>query len=164
MPKLLYTVRATCRDIPQRGRYLAWLSPNHIIEVMKGGATSARIVLPLPDDLSHDAGRATDPGLAAASNRVSGQTPAGQLSRSEGCATDPGLAAASNRKAGTAGPPHNDAAPAIVETQYVFPSRKAYDAYIRDHAPALRADGLKHFPPESGVTSERQVAEIAAEL
>ena len=30
-----------------------------------------------------------------------GQIPAGQLSRSEGCATDPGLAAASNRKAGT---------------------------------------------------------------
>jgi superfamily II DNA or RNA helicase len=30
-----------------------------------------------------------------------GQTPAGELSRSEGCATDPGLAAASNRNAGT---------------------------------------------------------------
>jgi|CXWL01.1.fsa_nt_gi hypothetical protein len=145
MPSILYTVRTTCPNIQVRGRFLAWLSPNHIIEVMKGGATSARIVLPLPDDRS-------------------GQTPAGQLSRSEGCATDPGLAAASNRKAGTAGPPHNDAAPAIVETQYVFPSRKAYDAYIRDHAPALRADGLKHFPPDSGVTSERQVAEIAAEL
>jgi hypothetical protein len=35
---------------------------------------------------------------------------------------------------------------------------------VRHHAPALRADGLKHFPPESGVTTERQVAEIAAEL
>ena len=58
----------------------------------------------------------------------------------------------------------SDTAPAIVETQYVFPSRKAYDTYIRDHAPALRADGVKHFPPESGVTSERSVAEIAAEL
>ncbi len=55
-------------------------------------------------------------------------------------------------------------APATVETQYVFPSRTAFDAYLRDHAPALRAGTLKHFPPESGITYERQVAEIAAEL
>jgi hypothetical protein len=54
--------------------------------------------------------------------------------------------------------------PAVVETQYVFPSRTAFEAYLRDHAPALRADGLKYFPPESGITYERQVAEIAAEL
>jgi hypothetical protein len=46
----------------------------------------------------------------------------------------------------------------------VFPSRKAFDTYLRDHAPALRADSLKHFPPESGITFERQVAEIATEL
>jgi len=58
----------------------------------------------------------------------------------------------------------NDSASAVVETQYVFPSRKAFDTYIRDHAPALRADAVKHFPPESGVTWERQVAEIATEL
>jgi hypothetical protein len=121
MPAILYTVRALCRDVPQRGRYLAWLSPNHVIELMKGGATAARIVLPLPDDRS-------------------GQTPAGQ-------------------QAGTVPP-----ASAIVETHYTFPSRKAFDDYLRLHAPALRADGLKHFPPESGVTYERQVAEIAAEL
>ena len=113
MPSILYTVRTTCPNIQVRGRFLAWLSPNHIIEVMKGGATGARIVLP---------DRIIDP---------------------------------------VRGEPVESA---IVETQYVFPSRKAYDAYIRDHAPALRADGLKHFPPDSGVTSERQVAEIAAEL
>ena len=107
MPSILYTVRATCPSVQVRGRYLAWLSPNHIIEVMKGGATGARIVL---------------------------------LDRA------------------------SDTAPAIVETQYVFPSRKAFDDYLRDHAPELRADGLKHFPPESGITFERQVAEIAAEL
>ncbi len=107
MPQILYTVRTTCRDVQQRGRFLAWLSPNHIAGVLKGGATSARIVL---------------------------------LDRA------------------------SDTAPAVVETQYVFPSRKAYDDYIRDHAPALRADGLKHFPADSGVTYERQVAEIAAEL
>jgi len=53
---------------------------------------------------------------------------------------------------------------AMIETQYVFPSRKAFDTYLRDHAPALRADGLKHFPPEKGVSYEREVAELAAEL
>ena len=53
---------------------------------------------------------------------------------------------------------------AVVETQYTFPSRKAFDDYVRLHAPALRADGLKHFPPDSGITYERQVAEIAAEF
>ena len=107
MPAILYTVRSTCRDIPQRGRYLAWLSPNHLLEVKAGGATAVRVVLP-------------------------------------------------DRE--------NEGAPAVVETQYVFPSRKAFETYLRDHAPALRADGLKHFPPASGVTSTRQVAEIACEL
>ncbi len=107
MPALLYTVRATCKDVQQRGRFLSWLSPDHVLAVKEGGATAARIVLP-------------DRG--------------------------------------------SDTAPAIVETQYVFPSRKAFAAYERDHAPALRADGLKHFPPESGITFTRQVAEIAAEL
>ena len=57
-----------------------------------------------------------------------------------------------------------DHAPATVETQYVFPTRKAFDTYLRTHAPALRADGLKHFPPTTGISYERQVAEIAAEL
>jgi hypothetical protein len=52
----------------------------------------------------------------------------------------------------------------VVETQYVFPSRKAFDTYLRDHAPALRNDMLKHFPPETGITFTRQVAELACEL
>lgn len=107
MPSILYTVRASCPSLPVRGRFLAWLSPNHVLAVMQGGATAVRIVLP---------------------DRES------------------------------------DTAPAVVETQYVFPSRRAFDTYVRDHAPALRADGLKHFPPESGVTYSRQIAEIAAEL
>ena len=107
MPSILYTVRTTCPSVQVRGRYLAWLSPNHILQVMQGGATGARIIL--PDRSGNDA-------------------------------------------------------PAVVEVQYVFPSRKAYDTYLRDHAPALRADGLKHFPPEKGLVYERQVAEIAAEF
>jgi hypothetical protein len=107
MPSILYTVRATCRDVPQRGRFLAWLAPNHLLQVKAGGATAVRVVLP--------------------------------------------------DRAG-------ETAPAVVETQYTFPSRKAFDRYLRDHAPALRADAMKHFAPESGVTFERQVAEIACEL
>lgn len=117
MPQILYTVRATCPNTQIRSRFLSWLSPNHIMEVMKGGATGARIILP---------DRINDP--------VRGE------------------------------PVESAERPAVVETQYVFPSRKAFDTYVRDHAPALRADGLKHFPPESGVTYERQVAEIATEL
>lgn len=107
MPEILYTVRATCKDVQQRGRFLSWLTPDHVLLVKAGGATAVRIVLP------------DRPG---------------------------------------------EAAPAVVETQYVFPSRKALDTYFRDHGPALRADALSHFPPESGVTFERQVAEIATEL
>lgn len=57
-----------------------------------------------------------------------------------------------------------DTAPANVETQYTFPSRTAFETYLRDHAPALRADAMQHFPPESGVTFSRQIAAIAAEL
>lgn len=107
MPEILYTVRATCKDVQQRGRFLSWLTPGHVLQVKAGGATAVRIVLP-------------------------------------------------DRESETAA--------AVVETQYAFPSRKAFDTYIRDHAPALRADAMKHFPPESGVTFARQVAEIATEL
>ena len=107
MPAILYTVRVTCPSLPVRGRFLAWLAPNHLLQVKAGGATTARVVLPDRAD---------------------------------------------------------ESAPALVETQYTFRSRKALDTYLRDHAPALRADALKHFPPESGITFERQIAEIACEL
>ncbi len=107
MPRILYTVRAACVSVHQRGRFLSWLVPDHVLAVKAGGAEGVRVVLP--------------------------------------------------DRAG-------DGAPAIVETQYVFPTRKAFDTYLRDHAPGLRADTLKHFPPESGITVERQVAEIASEL
>ena len=107
MPALLYTVRVTCPSLPVRGRFLAWLAPNHLLQVKAGGATTARVVLPDRAD---------------------------------------------------------ESAPALVETQYTFRSRKALDTYLRDHAPALRADALKHFPPECGITFERQIAEIACEL
>ena len=107
MAELLYTVRVTCPSLHVRGRFLSWLSPQHILLVKAGGAAAARVIV---------------------------------LDRA------------------------GENAPAIVETQYVFPSRKAFDTYVRDHAPALRSDALKHFPAESGLTWERQVAEIAIEL
>ena len=107
MPAILYTVRATCKDVQQRGRFLSWLSPNHVLQVKAGGAAAVRIVLPDRAD---------------------------------------------------------DSAPAVTETQYVFPSRKAFETYLRDYAPAMRADAMKHFPPESGVVFDRQVSEIATEL
>lgn len=107
MPRILYTVRATLPTVQQRGRFLAWLVPDHVLAVKAGGAGAVRVVLP---DRA-DAG-----------------------------------------------------SPAVVETQYVFPTRKAFDTYLREHAPVLRADALKRFPPASGVVFERQVAEIASEL
>lgn len=52
------------------------------------------------------------------------------------------------------------ARPLEVSTVYTFPSRVAFDAYVRDHAPRLRAEGLHRFGPGSGVTFRRQVGTI----
>ena len=46
------------------------------------------------------------------------------------------------------------------EVRYHFPSRSAFEAYQRDHAPRLRADGLKRFPPERGLKYERATGEV----
>jgi dipeptidase E len=43
------------------------------------------------------------------------------------------------------------------EARYRFPSRRAFEAYERDHAPRLRAEGLRLFPVEKGVTYRRTV-------
>jgi hypothetical protein len=52
------------------------------------------------------------------------------------------------------------AVPVCVETRYLFSSRDAFDRYVADHAPALRADGLKRFGPERGVKFERKIGEL----
>lgn len=52
------------------------------------------------------------------------------------------------------------AAPIRIESRYIFSTRTLFDRYIERHAVALRADGLKRFPPESGVTFARTVGEI----
>jgi hypothetical protein len=51
-------------------------------------------------------------------------------------------------------------APFRVMTQYIFPTRELFDRYLEHFAPALRADGLRRFPPERGVRFERAVGEI----
>ena len=51
-----------------------------------------------------------------------------------------------------------------VEVRYHFQSRAAFDGYVRDHAPRLRAEGLKRFPPERGLTYERSNGEVLAHL
>lgn len=52
-----------------------------------------------------------------------------------------------------------DAARAI-EVRYHFPSRERFSAYERERAPRLRAEGLRRFPTERGVTYDRSVGEV----
>lgn len=43
------------------------------------------------------------------------------------------------------------------EVRYRFRSREAFDRYERGVAPRLRAEGLKRFPPEKGISYRRSV-------
>ncbi len=43
--------------------------------------------------------------------------------------------------------------------QYEFTNRAAFDAYVREHAPRLRAEGLKRFPPDV-VTYTRRSGQV----
>lgn len=47
-----------------------------------------------------------------------------------------------------------------VMTHYVFPTREVFDHYVKHHAPVLRADGIKRFPPQRGVRMERAIGTI----
>ncbi len=53
-----------------------------------------------------------------------------------------------------------EGAPIRVRTQYVFSTRETFDRYVERDAPGLRADGLKRFPPERGITFSRDIGEI----
>lgn len=53
-----------------------------------------------------------------------------------------------------------DGASLSIEVRYRFPSRAAFTSYEQDHAPRLRAEGLKHFPPEKGITYRRTLGEV----
>jgi Domain of unknown function (DUF4286) len=57
-----------------------------------------------------------------------------------------------------------DGDPATIEARYLFASRQSLDAYLRDHAPRLRAEGLALFPVELGLRYERWVGEVVAEI
>ena len=48
------------------------------------------------------------------------------------------------------------------EVRYHFPSRAVFECYERDHAPRLRAEGLRLFPTEKGVTYRRTVGVVVA--
>ena len=48
-----------------------------------------------------------------------------------------------------------------VQTVYVFPTRQAFDGYVRHTAPALREEGVKRFGSVAGVSFSRTIGEIA---
>jgi hypothetical protein len=50
------------------------------------------------------------------------------------------------------------ATPVQVETRYTFPDRPAFERYLVETAPGLRAEGLERFP--QGVVFERHVGTI----
>ena len=53
-----------------------------------------------------------------------------------------------------------DGTPVRCEVRYHFASREAFVAYERDHAPRLRAEGLKRFPPERGLQYARSLGDV----
>jgi hypothetical protein len=52
--------------------------------------------------------------------------------------------------------------PVEIEVRYLFESRAAFDRYVRETAPRLRAEGLARFGPASGVSFRRTVGEVVA--
>ena len=55
-----------------------------------------------------------------------------------------------------------DGEPVTYEARYTFPDRATFDAYVRDHAPRLRDEGLSRFPLARGLTYSRTVGEVEA--
>lgn len=51
-------------------------------------------------------------------------------------------------------PPHR------VQSSYRFTDRTAFDRYVNEKAPALRAEGLALFGPDTGVSFSRSIGEI----
>lgn len=43
-----------------------------------------------------------------------------------------------------------------LEIRYLFPNQQVFDRYVAEVAPALRADGVRRFPPERGIRFERK--------
>lgn len=57
-----------------------------------------------------------------------------------------------------------DGAPVVMEARYRFDTREAYERYLANDAPRLRAEGLALFPLELGLSYERSVAELVHEI
>jgi len=130
MQQISYTVRATFPDQATRDRYVSWLTPAHTALVLAAGATKAQVVVLDKDDSANPA----NPANASGPANAPGQTnPPGQSNPSPGWS---------------------------VEARYQFPSRHALQQYTSIHAPALRADGLRHFGPETGVVFVRSIGVI----
>ena len=53
-----------------------------------------------------------------------------------------------------------DGDPVRCEARYTFATREAFEAYERDHAPRLRAEGLELFPLDLGLEYSRSIGEI----
>lgn len=53
-----------------------------------------------------------------------------------------------------------DQPPLTYEVRYRFPNRQTFERYEKETAPRLRAEGLKRFPPEKGITYRRTVGEV----
>jgi len=54
-----------------------------------------------------------------------------------------------------------DSEAASLVAQYWFDSREAFDRYLADHAPRLRAEGVALFSPEEVIYSRRIGEQIA---
>lgn len=50
--------------------------------------------------------------------------------------------------------------PFRVETRYIFSTRAKLETYEREHAPALRAEGVKLFGSVAGVRFERSLGQV----
>lgn len=46
------------------------------------------------------------------------------------------------------------------EVRYHFADRAAFEQYEREHAPQLREEGMKRFPPERGIGYERSTGVV----
>lgn len=51
-----------------------------------------------------------------------------------------------------------------IRTVYEFETRADFDRYVRDHAPALRADGAARFGSGTGVKFKREIGRIRSDL
>lgn len=49
------------------------------------------------------------------------------------------------------------------EARYLFKNREEFSFYLKEHAPALRAEGLEKFPPEDGFSYSRSSGDIIQE-